>query len=92
MHIAKCIVLDGSARRVSYTDQLDGSARRISLYIVAASESDEGLVYVKADFLHFRVCKKKKTNTHTHTSIYENGMSVQHLPCMISLWHNFVVA
>ena len=46
--------------------------------------------YVKADFLHFRACKLKKTNTHTDTSIYENGMSVQHLPGMISLWHNFV--
>ena len=30
--------------------------------------------------------QKEKTNTHTDTSIYENGMRVQPLPGMISLW------
>ena len=54
--------VDGSASRTSWTDQLDGPAGTtswpvpifedlpFSLYIVAASESNEGLVFVGAPF------------------------------------------
>ena len=46
--------LDGLAGRTSWTDQLFFSEDfPFSLYIVAASESDEGLVYLVGIYLNF---------------------------------------